>query len=387
MKSQSWQRNRMSRTIWACAVALVCVTTSSLASVLPDGQPLPSSFPTAAGMPVAILVAILAVLAVNIVLVFALVRNRWSHLPKNIVPGTIGQGMAFPELSERVQSLQRDVLTIASGVNSTAARLGDFQRELRVFVGTSYSTRQNLENQYATLLSSVLSILDYVEALQNSDETLSAEQLSGVRSRSEQSLQDLGIGEISVNLGEPFSGEFHKQVLRRHSIYPPGTVAEVVRRGWSVKARQPGFPLVLIRPAEVIISAGPPPTEERPFAEETNPEAQMPSEEKRSETAPSPSPSRPLPLEFEETPASDTANDSAKQPLAPKRQPEEKSSELRRSYQHDHPIGYVLSILRRVSTLFKRRCWRDGQTRPSGQMSPTQTGFKEEAETKHEPWN
>jgi hypothetical protein len=276
--------------------------------------------------------------------------------------GPSGQGVAFPELSERVQSLQRDVLTIAAAVNSAAARLGDFQRELRIFVGTSYSTRQSLESHYATLLSSVLSILDYVEALQHSDEVLSVEKLSGVRSRGEQTLQDLGIGEILVTLGDPFSGEYHKQVFRRHSIYPTGTVAEIVRRGWCVKTPQPGSSSLIIRQAEVTISAGPPPPEERPPAEKAEPDPPILSEEKLDETEPSPSPS--LPRECEGPPASDAANDSAKHPLAPKQQAEAKSSEARCSYQHDHPIGYVQSLLRRGSTLFTRRRMRDGQAQP-----------------------
>ena len=202
------------------------------------------------------------------------------------------EALSFPELTARMESLQRDILAIAAHVNSTAARLGDLQRVLRTFVGASYTKRQHLESQYAVLLSSLLGILDYVEALQSSEKAPSKEQLSGVWSRGEQTLQDLGISEIPVVVGDPFTGSYHKQVLKRPSPYPSGRVIEVARRGWWADTGEADSLPVLVRAADVVTSAGPALAEEPRPAPQTAPGASALSLEGASPGAP------PLPAEL-----------------------------------------------------------------------------------------
>ena len=97
----------------------------------------------------------------------------------------------------------------------------------------------------ASIVEEFLPVLDSFDlALQHGVPKEVEKGIMLIRSQFEDVLRKRGIGEIAVGAGDPFDTAKHESVGETKSEHPPGTIADVVQKGYMYRER-------VMRPARV----------------------------------------------------------------------------------------------------------------------------------------
>ena len=97
----------------------------------------------------------------------------------------------------------------------------------------------------ASIVEEFLPVLDSFDlALQHGVPESVEKGIMLIRSQFEDVLRKRGIGEIAVGAGDPFDPAKHESVGETKSEHPPGTIADVVQKGYMYRER-------VMRPARV----------------------------------------------------------------------------------------------------------------------------------------
>ena len=97
----------------------------------------------------------------------------------------------------------------------------------------------------ASIVEEFLPVLDSFDlALQHGVPKEVEKGIMLIRSQFEDVLRKRGIGEIAVGAGDPFDPAKHESVGETKSEHPPGTIADVVQKGYMYRER-------VMRPARV----------------------------------------------------------------------------------------------------------------------------------------
>jgi hypothetical protein len=125
--------------------------------------------------------------------------------------------------------------------------------DLEDFGATSWEIEKRMMDSYVSVTDSLFLLIDHLE-LQSRGERSSAESDRFLR-RLRELLDDENIHEIGIAPGDDIDPKLCSRAGDREDAAPPGTVLEVVRKGYVRKKGPTGGDLVL-RQAEVIVSRG-----------------------------------------------------------------------------------------------------------------------------------
>jgi molecular chaperone GrpE (heat shock protein) len=154
---------------------------------------------------------------------------------------------SFAKLSQAMSRLQRSWNEAEKHVRALSLDLEDYGIE-------SWEIEQRLLDNYASLADSLFLLIDHLEVQSRAGR---AGDPAWFRSRLRQILDDESIHEISAEPGDEAQPARHVRTGERPDPAPPGTVLELVRRGWVKRRGAIGDEDLVLRKAEVIVSAGP----------------------------------------------------------------------------------------------------------------------------------
>ncbi len=140
-------------------------------------------------------------------------------------------------------------------VAEAASNLENFQVDLVTYGAERWERERNSLERYCSLTRHLFLMLDHLEIqAKEAGGSNGASQLYGKACRI---LDEEGIDEIAVKKGDPFDGKLHRHVGQKPDGCPAGAVIEVARKGYVMKTGLAGEGEFVLRPAEVIVSAGP----------------------------------------------------------------------------------------------------------------------------------
>jgi molecular chaperone GrpE (heat shock protein) len=154
---------------------------------------------------------------------------------------------SFARLSQAMGRLQRSWNEAEKHVQALSLDLEDYGIE-------SWEIEQRLLDNYAALADSLFLLIDHLEVQARAGQ---AGDPAWFRARLRQILEDESIEEIGAGPGEGAVPARHVRTAERPDPAPPGTVLELVRRGWVKRRGSVGDEDLVLRKAEVIVSAGP----------------------------------------------------------------------------------------------------------------------------------
>ena len=171
---------------------------------------------------------------------FALVAtSKTKELPLNFEY----KQTPFSEIREKLQRI-----IFQSENQNTQMKL--LQNEMENWGSSSWRKEKELTNNYNRVVSDLFLVLDHFQVLLKNNKTT---ELTWIYKRTKQILEDEGIEEIKVKQGEKFNALYHKFAGDRLDTQPNGSILEVTRKGYLIKAQMSKNDLIL-RAAEVIIS-------------------------------------------------------------------------------------------------------------------------------------
>ncbi|HUT77844.1 MAG TPA: vWA domain-containing protein [Polyangia bacterium] len=156
---------------------------------------------------------------------------------------------SFARLSQAMSRLQRSWNEAEKHVQALGLDLEDYGIE-------SWEIEKRLLDNYASLADSLFLLIDHLELQAQAGQ---AADPAWFRSRLRQILDDEGIHEIAAGPGEEAATARYVRTGERPDPAPSGTVLELVRRGWVKRRGAIGDEDLVLRKAEVIVSAGPAP--------------------------------------------------------------------------------------------------------------------------------
>jgi molecular chaperone GrpE (heat shock protein) len=125
--------------------------------------------------------------------------------------------------------------------------------DLEDFGATSWEVEKRMMDSYASVTDSLFLLIDHLEVQARGDRSSAENEWFLMRLR--QLLEDENISEIRIATGDELDPKLCSRAGDREDAAPPGTVLEVVRKGYVRKKGPTGSDLVL-RQAEVIVSRG-----------------------------------------------------------------------------------------------------------------------------------
>jgi molecular chaperone GrpE (heat shock protein) len=154
---------------------------------------------------------------------------------------------SFARLSQAMSRLQHSWNEADKHVQALSLDLEDYGIE-------SWEIEKRLLDDYAALADSLFLLVDHLEVQTRAGQ---AGDPAWFRSRLRQILEDESIQEISAEPGDETQPARHVRTGERPDPSPPGTVLELVRRGWVKRRGAGGDEDLVLRKAEVVVSAGP----------------------------------------------------------------------------------------------------------------------------------
>jgi molecular chaperone GrpE (heat shock protein) len=186
------------------------------------------------------LVSFLYVMAVVVIIVACRTQGKPAS------PGA-NPDEALPPLAEL-----RDRASVI--LAEVGTELEQLHLDLQDYQAVSWNRAEDSEERYSRLVNDILLLIDHLENTLNGGGK--AEEISWVYEKTNDIMNHAGIERIRPNRGDRFNGLYHKYGAGRPDKLPKGTVLEVTRTGYHGKTvtgeRR------LFRPAEVIVSSGPP---------------------------------------------------------------------------------------------------------------------------------
>ncbi len=191
-----------------------------------------------------------------IVNVVVLVLQSVGAIRLRAVLGQKAVEKARPDEDEHPEftSLRKKAARIAALVGDARARLDGFDMDLEDLGAQNWEREQTLRKQYQGLTESLFLLIDHMDL--EAREGSRALDLDFFAQRTRKLLSAEGILEIPVREGDVFDGMYHKHAGDRKHQTPPGTVLEVVRKGYYLPRRKEGQDDSILRHAEVIVSKG-----------------------------------------------------------------------------------------------------------------------------------
>jgi molecular chaperone GrpE (heat shock protein) len=146
-------------------------------------------------------------------------------------------------------SIRQRLEDIIVDVPIKSEKFMQFQVDLERWGMEMWNSENRAKNEYKNLLSDYLDLFDVIENYQYSkDNNIKIIYEKGLRI-----LNDRGIEEIYVNIGEDFNDKEHKHVDFKYSQIEDGKVLEVLLKGYRITEKN-GIETRVIRPVNVIIS-------------------------------------------------------------------------------------------------------------------------------------
>lgn len=184
---------------------------------------------------------------------FVKILNGWLKgiiklIPQPERPKPEVEPASFPKLRDSV----RQLMGLMAEARSNLERL---QLDIEDYGAGSWIREKESKEKYYRMASSLFLLLDHLENLAKDKEK--SDEIDWLYKRIRRILEDEGIEEIPAKKGYLFSGVYHEHVDDRAGEFPEHTVLKVVRKGYFIRG-QTGTDDVILRPAEVIVSSGPP---------------------------------------------------------------------------------------------------------------------------------
>ena len=214
---------------------------------VPEGLvgPVKSSLPTAFWIfAVLLLAANLAVLG----FFAAILRRQRRAAAARDAKAEALEAPTMAQMRSRIEKL-------SALVADAASNLENFQVDLVTYGAERWERERSSLERYCGLAQHLFLMLDHLEI--QAKEAGGADGASRLYGKACRILEEEGIKEIAVKKGDPFDGKLHKHVGQKPDGCPAGAVIEVARKGYVMKAGLAGEGEFVLRPAEVIVSAGP----------------------------------------------------------------------------------------------------------------------------------
>jgi molecular chaperone GrpE (heat shock protein) len=129
----------------------------------------------------------------------------------------------------------------------------NLELDIEDYGAQTWKNERELKAKYFHMLDNLFLLIDYLEDALKSSKPSS--EIEWFHKKILRLLEDEGVSEISVKVGERFNGVQHKHMGDRHGEFPVGTIVELSRKGYFMRS-QTGKGDIVLRQAEVIISSG-----------------------------------------------------------------------------------------------------------------------------------
>jgi hypothetical protein len=200
-------------------------------------------------MSTALLIVLVALAALTLVLLVFLAFRLVPATGSRDRPRAVDEERMSPAFSKLTLGLNQFTRIF----DEAGEKLRALSLDLEDFGAASWEIEQRMLDNYASVTDSLFLLIDHLE-VQTRGERSSAES-DWFLMRLRQLLEDENIAEIAVGPGDELDPELCSRAGDREDPAPPGTVLEVVRKGYLRRRGPTGDDLVL-RQAEVIVSRG-----------------------------------------------------------------------------------------------------------------------------------
>lgn len=167
------------------------------------------------------------------------------------------------EVRTKDKNIQPDAYSFAKLRNSSAqmskvltdtgAIFKSLQLDIEDYGAQSWKKEKEAKTKHFNLLTDLFLVIDYLEDSVKKGKNTG--ELEWFYKKMLRILEDSGIEETPVKIGESFSGVYHKYVGESCASIPKGCILELSRKGYLIRGKTNAEDIVL-RPAEVIVSIG-----------------------------------------------------------------------------------------------------------------------------------
>jgi molecular chaperone GrpE (heat shock protein) len=222
----------------------------------PEAEAAAPTGPVEAALPA----AFWAVMAVVIVLglgLAGLILMTWRRLqPALAAESGASQEDATEREAPSLAQLRYKIDNISKQLRSAGTDLGGLQVDLVSYGAERWERERGFLERYSHLTEHLFLLLDHLELQVKA--APAREGGEALYRKAARILEDEGIEEIAVREGDAFDGKLHKHVGEKPGDAPQGTILEVARKGYVLRNELAGEEEFVLRPAEVIVSSGPP---------------------------------------------------------------------------------------------------------------------------------
>jgi hypothetical protein len=200
-------------------------------------------------LPTALLATLLALSALSLALLVFL-SYRTFRAGKDREPSA---GKRKELLSPSFSKLTLGLNQFTRIYDEAGEKLRTLSLDLEDFGAASWEIEKRMLDSYVSVADNLFLLIDHLEVQSRGGGTSAESDWFLMRLR--QILEDESIAEIEAAMGDEFDGRIHSRADDREDEAAPGTVLEVVRKGYVRKQAPTGDELVL-RQAEVVVSRG-----------------------------------------------------------------------------------------------------------------------------------
>lgn len=138
-------------------------------------------------------------------------------------------------------------------LTDTEAIFKNLQLDIEDYGAQSWKKEKEAKTKHFNLLTDLFLVIDYLE--DSVKKVKNTGELEWFHKKMLRILEDSGIEETPVKIGESFNGVYHKYVGESCASIPKGCISELSRKGYLIRGKTNAEDIVL-RPAEVIVSTG-----------------------------------------------------------------------------------------------------------------------------------
>lgn len=158
-----------------------------------------------------------------------------------------GERSGFAKLRDLSNSLGNLIVDAKEMSEALNLDLEDFGVE-------TWKEKKALGAKYRDFAGSIFLVMDHLEV--QADSAQKKEGAKWAVEKLKRTLEEEGIEEIAVEKGDPFDNLYHKHAEERVSDLKPGTVLDVMRKGYLKREGKDGKDVFVLRQAEVAVSQG-----------------------------------------------------------------------------------------------------------------------------------
>jgi molecular chaperone GrpE (heat shock protein) len=156
----------------------------------------------------------------------------------------------FASFSEICKDLKR-ITELTTGASHNLNKL---LLDLEDYGAGSWNREREAKNKYLRVINSLFLILDHFENMNTNNGE--SDEIGWFIKMVKRILEDEGIEEIPIKVGDVFNSKYHKQVGNRTDEHEEGSILEISRKGYISKSQEGKKVVAVLRPAEVIVSNG-----------------------------------------------------------------------------------------------------------------------------------